>query len=230
MLSTTALTFNEINFLPTFLEIHINISHDMIWYFMRVFCVVGESGSGKTKLVEELVKELNSMGYSVCTLKHTKLKFFDTRGKDTARHLQAGAVMALGIAQDESIAFIKKKKVDEIIEVIPPIDFLIIEGGKRYVCPKVLVGDNKVIKGDYIAKWKIGDSIDKVVEAIMALPADSVQLYVDGNRVKIKPFIQRAIFSILMGFISNLKGIENRGRYLTIKINLKELNSTKSDK
>jgi len=194
---------------------------------MRVFCVVGESGSGKTRLVEELVKKLNSLGYSVCTLKHTKLKFFDTKGKDTARHLHSGAAMAFGIAQEESIAFTRKKKVDEIIEIMPPTDFLIIEGGKKYACPKVLVGDKETIGGSFIAKWMIGDPIDKVVEAVMALPTDSIQLYVDGNRIKIKPFIQRAIFSMLIGFVTNLKGVESMKRDLVLKINLKEFDLKK---
>ena len=190
---------------------------------MRTFCIIGKSNSGKTLLVEQLVRSLSSKGYRVCTMKHTELERFDTKGKDTSRHLDAGALMTFGISKKESLAFFKHNKVEEIMKILPPIDFLIIEGGKGIICPKVLVGSSDVTNEKYIAKWKIGEPITKVQESIMALQPDVVQLYVDGKRINIKPFIQRAILSMLLGFVTSLKGVGSIEKELMLKINLKEL-------
>jgi len=191
---------------------------------MRVFCVVGESGSGKTMLVEQLTRVLSSRGYSVCTLKHTHLKNFDVQGKDTARHISSGASMAIGLAEDETVAFMGKKDLEYVAKFVSPVDFLIIEGGRELICPKVLVGGAEVAGENYIAKWRLGEPIEPVLEAIFRLPADSIQLYVDGKRINIKPYIQRAIVSMLIGFISTLKGIDSMERELVIKVNLREFN------
>ena len=194
-------------------------------YWMRTFCVVGKSNSGKTILVEKIVHPLTSKGYIVCTLKHTELDSFDIAGKDTSKHLNAGALIAFGLSKKESIAFLSHNNIDDISKILPPLDFFIIEGGKNIVCPKILVGKKEVIDGEYIANWQIGEPIDKVIESIMALPSDSVQLYVDSKRINLKPFVQRAIVSMLLGFVVSLKGVESAERELTIKVNLKEYNN-----
>ncbi|MBC7092158.1 MAG: molybdopterin-guanine dinucleotide biosynthesis protein B [Nitrososphaeria archaeon] len=189
---------------------------------MRTFCVVGKSGAGKTTLVEQLVKALTSKGYSVCTVKHTHLRNFDLKGKDTMRHLASGASIAAGLAEDETVVLMGKKDIEYIKKLASPIDFLIIEGGKGLVCPKILVGDIDATGENYIAKWRLGEPVEPVLEAIFRLPADSVQLYVDGKRINIKPYIQKAIISMLIGFISTLKGIESMDRELVVKVNLRE--------
>jgi len=175
-------------------------------------------------LIERLIQTLTSKGYTVCTLKHTDLDSFDTAGKDTAKHLNAGALMVFGLSKKESIAFLSQNTIDDISKILPPLDFFIIEGGKNIVCPKILVGEKKVIDGGYIAKWQMGESIEKVIESIMVLPSDSIQLYVDGRRINLKPFVQRAILSMLLGFVVSLKGIESAECELIIKVNLKEFN------
>lgn len=187
-----------------------------------MFCVVGESSKGKTTLVEQLVKNLTLKGYSVCTIKHTHLKYFDLQGKDTMRHLASGASIVVGLAENETVAFMDKKDLEYIKRLVSPIDFLVIEGGKELVCPKILVGDVDVTGENYIAKWRLGEPIEPVLEAIFKLPTDSVQLYVDGKRINIKPYIQKAIISMLIGFISTLKGIDSMQRELVIKVNLCE--------
>lgn len=191
---------------------------------MRMFCVVGESDKGKTTLVEQLTKALVSRGYSVCTVKHTRLESFDIKGKDTTRHLASGASITIGLAENETVAFFGKRDLEDIKTLVPPIDFLIVEGGKKFICPKVLVGETDLIGENYIAKWKVGETIEPVLEAIFRLPADSAQLYVDGKRINIKPYIQKAIISMLIGFISTLKGIDSMERELVIKVNLREFN------
>jgi molybdopterin-guanine dinucleotide biosynthesis protein B len=197
---------------------------------MRTFCVVGESNTGKTVLIEKLVKTLTSKGYTVCTLKHTNLNSFDTEGKDTSKHLKAGALMTFGLSKKECIAFLERDTIDDISKLLPPCDFFIIEGGKNIVCPKILVGKKKIIKERYVANWQMGQPVEKVIQSIMTLPSDSIQLYVDGKRINLKPFIQKAIISMLLGFIVSLKGVESTDHDLAIKVNLKEFkNQLKED-
>ncbi len=59
-----------------------------------IVSIIGKSKSGKTTLIEKLLRELNRRGYKVATIKHhvhTDLTSFDTPGKDSYRHAQAGA-------------------------------------------------------------------------------------------------------------------------------------------
>jgi molybdopterin-guanine dinucleotide biosynthesis protein MobB len=189
---------------------------------MRTFCVVGESESGKTLLVEELVRYFTSKGFKVCTMKHTDLERFDLEGKDTIRHLKAGAHSVVGVSREETVTFYRRLDLDDVVKTLPPSDFLIIEGGKTMAYPKILVGEKDVTEGKYIARWMIGEPLNQVVDSIMSLPPDAAQLYVDGRRIYIKPFIQRAMLAMLLGFVNNLKGVESAREELVFKVNLKE--------
>ena len=59
---------------------------------MKVFGVIGWKNSGKTGLMERLVAEITSRGFTVATLKHAHHRFdVDHPGKDSYRHREAGA-------------------------------------------------------------------------------------------------------------------------------------------
>ncbi len=61
--------------------------------------IVGRKNSGKTTLMTGLIEELVRRGYSVGTVKHTSHDHeFDTPGKDSWRHRQAGSIAAVIIA------------------------------------------------------------------------------------------------------------------------------------
>ncbi|MFB0500664.1 MAG: molybdopterin-guanine dinucleotide biosynthesis protein B, partial [Candidatus Hadarchaeaceae archaeon] len=57
---------------------------------LRTIVIAGRKNSGKTKVIEGLVKELTSRGYSVGTVKHVPKQGFtlDQSGTDTWRHAQ----------------------------------------------------------------------------------------------------------------------------------------------
>jgi len=109
--------------------------------FNRVIvAVVGSSNSGKTTAVEALIRGLTKRGYAVASAKHIPDPKFtiDTEGKDTWRHIKAGASTVLSVAPNELTAI---KKVDptnysleQVIAEFPDeVDIIILEGFKGLV-------------------------------------------------------------------------------------------------
>ena len=115
--------------------------------FNRVIvAVVGSSNSGKTTTVEALIRGLTKRGYTVASAKHIPEPEFtiDTEGKDTWRHIKAGASTVLSVAPNELTAI---KKVDttnysleQVIAEFPDeVDIIILEGFKG------LIGQNAIV-------------------------------------------------------------------------------------
>jgi len=109
--------------------------------FNRVIvAVVGSSNSGKTTAVEALIRGLTKRGYAVASAKHIPDPKFtiDTEGKDTWRHIKAGASTVLSVAPNELTAI---KKVDttnysleQVIAEFPDeVDIIILEGFKGLI-------------------------------------------------------------------------------------------------
>ena len=114
---------------------------------MHIVAVIGGKHSGKTTAVETLVKGLVRHGYMVATVKHVSQENFtmDTKGKDTWRHIQAGATITTTIAANE-IATIQKGDTSkyQLRDIIKPIqtkvDIVVFEGSRK------LVKDKKIPK------------------------------------------------------------------------------------
>lgn len=98
----------------------------------KTVSIVGYKDSGKTRVVEGLVRELTRRGYKCGTLKHTAEDvIFDTPGKDTARHRQAGSQATAILHNTATAIFIDKKlTIQEAVNKLGPLDFLVIEGFK----------------------------------------------------------------------------------------------------
>lgn len=73
--------------------------------------VVGRSSSGKTTTVTYLTEHLTRLGFRVGVVKHVHHKgfTFDTKGKDTWRHAEAGASVVIGVAPNELVTFKRTK-------------------------------------------------------------------------------------------------------------------------
>jgi molybdopterin-guanine dinucleotide biosynthesis protein B len=109
---------------------------------LKAVAVVGFKDAGKTRVVEALVSELTRRGKRVATLKHTAESVsHDTPGKDTWRHMEAGAE-ASAIISDSSAAFFVKKAVtpQEAAALLGSHDYLVMEGFKAegYI-PRIIV-------------------------------------------------------------------------------------------
>ncbi len=115
---------------------------------MKVFGIVGWKNSGKTTLVEKLVAEISSRGYSVSTIKHAHHTFdVDHPGKDSHRHRVAGAhevllTSAVRWALMHEMRGAPEPKLAELLTHIAPVDLVLVEGFKTDSIPKLEVRAN----------------------------------------------------------------------------------------
>jgi molybdopterin-guanine dinucleotide biosynthesis protein B len=113
---------------------------------MRIVLVVGRKKRGKTTLVEKLIPELVNRGYKVGSLKHTSNDHtFDSPGKDSFRHAQAGAESTL-ILSPHKIAFFSNRgqgqSAEKLMEFLfEGCDLVIGEGFKDSPYPKIEIMD-----------------------------------------------------------------------------------------
>ncbi|MGC8664768.1 MAG: molybdopterin-guanine dinucleotide biosynthesis protein B [Nitrososphaeria archaeon] len=105
---------------------------------IRAINIVGESGTGKTRTVEFIVKKLTEEGKKVGTVKHIHSNDFslDRKGKDTWRHLKAGASLVMAVTESEIITIkrIETKSIsyEDLMRVFEgQTDYLVIEGFKE---------------------------------------------------------------------------------------------------
>ena len=104
---------------------------------MKVYGIVGWKNSGKTTLVERLVTEITSRGFSVSTVKHAHHTFdVDHEGKDSFRHRAAGATEVLLASRNRwalmhEIRDGAEPPLSELLEKISPVELVLIEGYKR---------------------------------------------------------------------------------------------------
>ncbi|MEM1363874.1 MAG: molybdopterin-guanine dinucleotide biosynthesis protein B [Pseudomonadota bacterium] len=110
---------------------------------MRLYGVVGWKNAGKTGLVERLVTEITSRGFSVSTIKHAHHTFdVDRPGKDSYRHRHAGATEVLlssanRFALMHELRGAEEPSLADLLARLSPVDLVLIEGYKRDLHPKV---------------------------------------------------------------------------------------------
>jgi molybdopterin-guanine dinucleotide biosynthesis protein MobB len=104
---------------------------------VNVFGIVGWKNAGKTGLMERLVTEITSRGFSVSTIKHAHHSFdVDHAGKDSHRHRVAGAREVL-LASGNRFALMHELRGDDeptlaqLLAKLSPVDLVLIEGYKR---------------------------------------------------------------------------------------------------
>jgi molybdopterin-guanine dinucleotide biosynthesis protein B len=102
--------------------------------------IVGKSGTGKTTLIEKLIPALNRRGFRVGAIKHAHHGFqFDREGKDSWRHMAAGAQTIL-VAAPGQIAMVKQDgwhNLQQLRQYFPEVDLIIAEGFKKESHPKI---------------------------------------------------------------------------------------------
>lgn len=108
--------------------------------------IVGAKNSGKTTLVEQLIPRLIARGLRVTTIKHTAHNHsFDTPGKDSHRHREAGSDQTLTISSAELALFGQfetdlRTELEQLIE--RRSDICLVEGDKQSNHPKLLLTHN----------------------------------------------------------------------------------------
>ena len=140
---------------------------------MKIVSVVGKKNSGKTSLTTKIIKELTKRDYNVASIKHSHHTMeMDKENTDTWRHKQAGANVVVGIGT--TTFFNVKKDMDLerllfLIKHLDDIDYVIIEGFKKYNYPKIITSAD--VKDEYtiaeVDSFKIDDEgIEKLADLI----------------------------------------------------------------
>ena len=113
---------------------------------MLKLAIAGAKKSGKTTVIEGLIGYLAGKGHRVATIKHTShYHRFDTPGKDSYRHRQAGAGLTVAMSQEEVAIFARPDLLDirRIQQMTDELfDIWLIEGDLRADNPKILVTRN----------------------------------------------------------------------------------------
>jgi molybdopterin-guanine dinucleotide biosynthesis protein B len=113
----------------------------------QVISFVGNSDSGKTTIIEKLISRLVKEGYKIGTVKHAHKGFnLDRKGKDSFRHMKAGAEVTI-IADPEKIHVTKKIKKDNfsnLKQYFADMDLIIVEGYKKESISKIAIIKNKI--------------------------------------------------------------------------------------
>lgn len=108
---------------------------------MKLVVFLGYKGSGKTTAIEATVKLLVHAGLKVATIKHIPEEGFsmDTPGKDTWRHLRAGAAAVVAVSPHE-LATIRRAATARMTAwdvartfAGEGFDFVLVEGMNRRI-------------------------------------------------------------------------------------------------
>jgi len=124
-----------------------------------ILCFVGRSGAGKTTLLVEVIRRLCTRGWRVATAKHDPHGHasFDTEGKDTWRHREAGArtVVLIGPREMVCVSDVDEEPSLEAVRdrFAVDADILLAEGWKRASHLKIEVarkevGTDLMLRGD----------------------------------------------------------------------------------
>tara|TARA_A100001011_G_scaffold372048_1_gene430036 strand:+ start:106 stop:603 length:498 start_codon:yes stop_codon:yes gene_type:complete len=104
---------------------------------MKVFGIIGWKNSGKTGLMERLVDEISSRGFTISTIKHAHHTFdIDQKGKDSFRHRLAGAQEVL-LSSQKRWALIHELRnelepsLKSLLHKLSPVDLVLVEGYKH---------------------------------------------------------------------------------------------------
>ena len=110
---------------------------------MVKLAVVGAKNSGKTTVLEGLISYLTGRGYRIASVKHTSHSHrFDTAGKDSHRHREAGAILTVALSGGEIAVFSRPGIVDMdwVLEMTEgKFDLWLIEGDHLADHPKIIV-------------------------------------------------------------------------------------------
>lgn len=110
-----------------------------------IYCVVSLGrGRGKTQLIESLITGLSGAGIEVATVKHSR-EMFDVAGKDSYRHLEAGAI-EVAVASPSELITIRRAQPsleDALTALHAEADLILVEGFKGSPHPKILCAEDE---------------------------------------------------------------------------------------
>ncbi len=109
----------------------------------RAIAVSGYKNSGKTVLIERLVNHFAKAGLKTAVIKHDGHSFEpDREGTDSRRFFDAGAC-GTAVFDGEKYQIVKRERLEteEIEELFPNADIILLEGFKNSDYPKIWIGE-----------------------------------------------------------------------------------------
>lgn len=115
---------------------------------MKIVSIVGKKNTGKTSLSVKVIEELTKRGYNVASIKHSHHTMeMDKENTDTWKHKEAGSNVVVGIGSTTFFNVRKEMDLNRLLFLIKhmdDIDFVVIEGFKRYNYPKIATSPDVV--------------------------------------------------------------------------------------
>jgi molybdopterin-guanine dinucleotide biosynthesis protein MobB len=184
---------------------------------LAVVGVYGFSKTGKTSLLEDVIKRLTSEGLRVATIKCTdKDVSLDAPGKDTSRHREAGATVAvLSSLKETGFVFPAVMSVHAIADVLAgggfgEIDLLLVEGARELWIPKIMVGECPERENTI---GRCSGDVDDALEVVHGVMREAkysrplVMITVNGKEIPLTQYPELIISKVLLGMVSSLKGV-----------------------
>ena len=104
-----------------------------------IIAISGKKNSGKTTLVCDIIKELNLLGKTVATIKHTSHNYpFDKENSDTFLHRKSGS-LATAVYSPNSYMINSCSEKPNFIKMLTDYDVILLEGFKDSDYPKIEV-------------------------------------------------------------------------------------------
>ncbi len=214
---------------------------------MKIFAFAGISDSGKTHLLQKLINELKSRGYTVSVIKHCAHGFdLEGQGKDTAQFIEAGSDSVCMYSPDGMAVFQQKKSEPGVKKIsreyLKCSDFILVEGAKsdktlkkievlrKGISEKISCSPEELIA--VVSDFDMGkdipvfhpEDIERIADFLENYPHEkepSLWLDIDDVSVPMNPFVQKMFSNTLMGMIRSLEGIPEDPEYITLSLSRK---------
>lgn len=115
---------------------------------MKIVSIVGSKNTGKTSLTVKVIEELTRRGYNVASIKHSHHTMeMDKENTDTWKHKQAGSNVVVGIGSTSFFNVRQDLDLNRLLFLIKhmdDVDFVVIEGFKKYNYPKIATSPDVV--------------------------------------------------------------------------------------
>lgn len=115
---------------------------------MKIVSIVGRKNTGKTSLTVKVIEELKNRGYKVASIKHSHHTMeMDRENTDTWKHKEAGSNVVIGIGSTTFFNIRQNLDLNRLLYLIKHmdnIDYVVIEGFKKYNYPKIATSPDVV--------------------------------------------------------------------------------------
>ena len=215
-----------------------------------IITFIGWHDCGKTTLASQVVRHLKERGYSVAVIKSTKETglVLDQEGTDTYSYRQAGADAVTLIAPDQMV--MTTTNPTRVLTTLAhryfsDVDLIVGEGFKDerqvakievsrgdtellrdQVTGVIAIATDRNISGNFIfgldESSDIADFIEKRLLSKNGQKKDQTVLLVNGKKVVMKDFVQKALAETVKGFVKTLRVNGSDIQEIELRIRIKK--------